>query len=220
MEKSRQVGEGEASLLFPQERHSYRSVSPGRWKVCWYTFGGHHIKDLLATLKIHGSGIYQLSHHKALEAHIHQALGLLQVKDSLRFLDCSASVYAFILDLNKYTIRDGDSFHRIHYVLRDVFNYIEENYNRPISIDDLAEIMGYSPQYFCQIFKKAMNMRPFEYLNFFRVNKSKTLLIRHPELFLREVAGMAGYDSESYFSTVFRKQEKMSPRSFRELNRL
>jgi AraC-like DNA-binding protein len=80
--------------------------------------------------------------------------------------------------------------------------------------------MGYSTQYFCQIFKTAMKMRPIEYLNVFRVNKSKTLLINHPELSLNEIAKMTGYDSESYFSTVFRNQEKMSPRSFRELNRL
>lgn len=54
-----------------------------------------------------------------------------------------------------------------------------------------------------------------EYVNRERINRSKELMLQNPRLKLREVAASVGIDSPSYFSSVFRKIEGISPEQFR-----
>jgi AraC-like DNA-binding protein len=57
-----------------------------------------------------------------------------------------------------------------------------------------------------------------EYLNNVRINKSKDLLMKNPDLRIKDVSVRSGYDSTSYFCSIFRRMEGMSPGKFRELH--
>ena len=110
------------------------------------------------------------------------------------------------MDFNKYVhLPEDDSFELLHSRLTPVFDYIEKNYQKVIGIEDMAAILDISPQHLCHVFKKVLNCRPFEYLNFLRINKSKTMMFKNRKLKIREVAESCGYHDTSYFCSVFRK---------------
>lgn len=208
---------GHGMMLFPEGSHDYQAVE-GRWVVNWFTFGGHHIENMLKTIGIGGSGIFALSNPQVLDARAELALNLLSTEDPTRGLECSSLVYGFLLELYKYITSGEESVDSRYLKLREAFNFIEANYSRPVSIQNLADTIGVSPQYFCRLFKKATDMRPFEYLNHYRVGKSKQLLSCTNRK-IGEIAALVGYEREGYFCTIFKRMEGLSPSRFREIHK-
>jgi AraC-like DNA-binding protein len=208
---------GQGMMLFPEGSHEYRALEEP-WVVNWFTFGGHHIENMLKTAGIDGSGIYAVSNPRALEARAEMALNILFTQEPTKGLECSTLVYGFLLDLYKYITSEEDSVDSRYLKLQGAFSFIEESYSGPISIQELADSVGFSPQYFCRLFKRATGMRPFEYLNYHRVGKAKQLLSCSSRK-ISDIAEAVGYESEGYFCTIFRKFEGINPSKFREIHR-
>ncbi len=93
--------------------------------------------------------------------------------------------------------------------------YIEENYMRPLSVQDIAGHFGYADAYFCRIFKQHFGKSLVTYLTDYRVQKAK-------ELFgvlngnIKDISQAVGYEDPNYFAKVFRRATGMSPRDFRD----
>ena len=83
-----------------------------------------------------------------------------------------------------------------------------------LGLKELSRVAGLSPQYLCRIFKDCLNLRPFEYIAGKRIQEAKRLLIEG-ELTVNEIAAMTGYNNCSYFCSVFKKHEMLSPAQFR-----
>ncbi len=92
--------------------------------------------------------------------------------------------------------------------------YIREHFRENINREDVAAVACITPNYLSKQFRnrKGMNLR--EYINKIRIDEAKRLLLS-TNLPVSEIAGMAGYDNISYFSTVFRKHVGMSPVDWR-----
>jgi AraC-like DNA-binding protein len=78
--------------------------------------------------------------------------------------------------------------------------------------------VGVTPQHFCRLFKSATGRRPFEYLNAYRIARSKDLMVQRPDLPIRAIAEQCGYESLNYFCSVFRRFEGMSAGHYRKLH--
>jgi AraC family transcriptional regulator of arabinose operon len=216
--KKETVGHNQAMFLFPGDAHEYRSMpdSAVPWRVHWFTFGGYHLEQLLHTLKIHRSGVYYISNGEILDSRVEQALLTLKAHRSSKGLDCSVQVYAVLMEIYRHVHSIADqSIHHQHERLQPVFDLIAESYHKALSIDDLADTVDLTPQHFCSVFKRTMNCRPIEYLNLFRISKSKELLLTHRELKISEIAPKVGYVNVPYFTTLFRKLEGVTPSEFR-----
>jgi AraC family transcriptional regulator of arabinose operon len=216
--KDFRVGHNQAMFLFPGDAHEYRSSEDSTvpWKVHWFTFGGYHLEQLLHTLQVHESGVYFISNGEILDSRVEQALLTLQAHRSSKGLDCSVLVYSVLMEIYRHAHALSDqSMHHRHERLQPVFDLIAQQYQRPLSIDDLAATLDLTPQHFCAVFKRTMNCRPIEYLNLFRISKSKELLLTHKEMRISEIAPRVGYDNVPYFTTLFRKLEGVSPSEFR-----
>jgi YesN/AraC family two-component response regulator len=64
------------------------------------------------------------------------------------------------------------------------------------------------------VFKKYMNLRPFEYLTKKRIQEAKRLLVQTSTP-IAKIGKMVGYEDKSYFGYVFKKYEKVTPSEFR-----
>lgn len=92
--------------------------------------------------------------------------------------------------------------------------YLRGNYMRPISLADAAREVHLSPSYFSRIFKEEMGRNFRAYLNGLRVENSRSLLADE-SVPLAEVAGMAGFQDQSYFTKVFKRLTGVSPGEYR-----
>ncbi len=211
-----EVPPGQGMLLYPNERHAYHARKEP-WYVDWITFSGYHIVDMLQYIGLPQTGVYGVSEPPALEHHIRKALSTLKSDYPLRGIDGSAIVYQLMMDFFKYVQREGAVSHDAHVRrLKPALDLIEREIHRSLTLEDLAAEVGVTPQYFCDLFKSITRYRPTEYINQRRVERAKELLIRNPRDKVHDIARQVGFESDSYFSTVFRKYEGVSPRTYRE----
>jgi len=107
---------------------------------------------------------------------------------------------------------DSSSAH--HRVLMRVMSYIEENYHRELSLDELAREADMSPSHLTRQFKMTTGMAPVEYCRSFRIAKSGELL-KSPGATVTEVASAMGFSDISVFSRQFKQVTGMSPTEYR-----
>ena len=92
--------------------------------------------------------------------------------------------------------------------------YIQENYNKDISLDDVSGIVNISPYYFSKIFKEETGENFIEYLTKVRIEKAKEFLVQ-PEVSIKEAGIQSGYTDPNYFSRIFKKQTDMTPSEYK-----
>src|SRR5262249_41448223 len=82
--------------------------------------------------------------------------------------------------------------------------YIQQNYTRAFSLVELCNSIGVSRSYLSRIFKLDTGISLWDYLNRFRIQKARSLLLLGDGS-ISEVAAAVGYSDVSYFSRVFRE---------------
>lgn len=100
--------------------------------------------------------------------------------------------------------------------LRIILGHIEENLNRDLRLAELAAIHGWSPFYFCRIFKRATGYSPHQYVLRLRIDRAKTML-GDRSMELADIALELGFGSQSHFGVMFRRIAGCTPRQFRKL---
>ena len=93
-------------------------------------------------------------------------------------------------------------------------NYVRNNYNKKISLEDISEYVYLSKSYLSKIFKDEMNCTLTNYINNVRVEKSKSLLL-DSSLSLADIAYMVGFEDQSYYTKVFKKVTGVSPGKYK-----
>ncbi|MBS4200585.1 helix-turn-helix transcriptional regulator [Bacillus sp. FJAT-49732] len=103
-----------------------------------------------------------------------------------------------------------------NYHLTELLDYLRENYNKSITVQQAASMVNLSPNHFCKIFKKVTSKTLIEYLNILRVNEAERILME-TDLPITEVAEKVGYGSITYFGRVFKKIKNISPSAIRNI---
>ena len=100
-------------------------------------------------------------------------------------------------------------------LVRQAMAYIHEHYAEPISRTSLAQYVAFSEDYLTYCFRKELGVTPIAYLNRFRVNQAKRLLVETGKS-ITEIALDVGFSDSSYFSRVFRREVGISPEAYRQ----
>ena len=92
--------------------------------------------------------------------------------------------------------------------------YIQENYSKDISLDDVSGQVNISPYYFSKIFKDETGENFIEYLTRVRIERAKELLV-DANISVKEAGIQSGYSDPNYFSRIFKKQMDMTPSEYK-----
>ncbi|MNI73746.1 HTH-type transcriptional regulator YesS [compost metagenome] len=93
--------------------------------------------------------------------------------------------------------------------------FIFEHYMDDISRNDVAASVFLTPEYFAKLFKAETGIVIKDFINNCRIERAKDLLI-NSDTSISMIASQVGFDSISYFSTVFKKLTGVSPQVFRK----
>ena len=97
----------------------------------------------------------------------------------------------------------------------EVLKFIDENYKKNITLDQLSSIMKISTMYFSNYFKRVFHISPKQYILNKRLTESQRLLLEG-RMSVKEIAYEVGFENENYFSEFFSQKVGISALKFRK----
>ena len=145
-----------------------------------------------------------------------QYMSTIEIMQNIMTLKTSDSLLKFINDLVDEIDRINKTYRQsnIENSYNRIKNFIESNYkNSLLSLEDVANELGYSVSYISAILKKN-NTSFTKYLTSIRLEKAK-ILLANPDNKLVMIASEVGYEDPYYFSHCFKKYTGISPLEYR-----
>ena len=99
--------------------------------------------------------------------------------------------------------------------LKKTFQLIDDAYDQPLTLRDLAAAAGLTPNYFCRFFQKITHRSPIDYLNYYRI-EAACIRLAHSDENITEIALATGFNDISYFIKTFRKYKGISPLKYQK----
>ena len=214
--KEKIVSAGHMVLYKPEEIQKYVYYLEDNPEVFWIHFTGSDVKNILA---YHGISLDEhvfycgvLPDYKALFRKIIQELQLCRYG----YEDYIASLFNDILLLvDRQQHEQKKATGNVQEQIERAAAYFNENYNTKISIDDYAESLHISTNWFIHNFKQYAGMSPAQYILSLRMVNAQSLLER-TTYNIKEISEIVGYENPLYFSRVFKREIGKSPAQYRK----
>jgi len=101
--------------------------------------------------------------------------------------------------------------------IRPAINYIDANYDKPITLAEIAKVSHLSVSRLAHVFKEQMGITIIDYVTSVRIERAKQLLLATDQN-CTEICFEVGYNNQSYFTRTFKGLVGMTPRQFRTMN--
>ena len=133
------------------------------------------------------------------------------------YIHLKALFYEFFYEMftGNYIITTDAEQNRNLLSVKKVLEYISIHYREPLSVKELSGISNYSEFYFMKLFKQYTGKTAAAYLNDYRLEKAKSLLL-HTDNSVTDIAAEAGFNNTSYFIKKFQEANQISPHKFRK----
>lgn len=96
-----------------------------------------------------------------------------------------------------------------------IIRFFEQNYARPIRLEDLPPLCGKSVSSIVRLFREGLGQSPIEYLINLRLEKGAALL-RRKTMTVAAIAAATGFSDSNYFTKMFSRKFALSPREYRK----
>jgi AraC-like DNA-binding protein/ligand-binding sensor protein len=100
-------------------------------------------------------------------------------------------------------------------VIVRALQYIRRNFHHKLTLEDVAHAVALSPNYFSHIFNDALNTSFTSYVNRVRVEYAMRLLATST-MPIVEIAGLSGFEDQSYFTRIFKLTIGITPSQYRK----
>lgn len=207
--------QGSFVLYKPYEHQEFYITAEENADKYWCHFDGVFVEQLLKTHDLNDKRIITVPPDK-------RYLQLFQLMRST--LDSKPDYFTELcnLYLQELIVTIGSEYKKQNLYeifpesVKNVLEYIRNNYYEKLTVEKLSKIGMTNPKTLTRQFIKYLNEPPIKYLNKFRINKAKILLIQSQHK-INEIALSVGFQDPLYFSTVFRAETGLSPREYRNM---
>lgn len=101
-----------------------------------------------------------------------------------------------------------------HLKINKAMHYVRENYQKRLTVDEIATVVGLSPEYLSSKFHQVTGTTLPNYINQHKITEAKELL-HFTDMSLLEISEYLSYSSQSYFQTMFKKTTGKTPKEYR-----
>jgi transcriptional regulator GlxA family with amidase domain len=120
---------------------------------------------------------------------------------------------------NEFVTMENTGTNRVSQArFRRMTYFIEQNYWKKLSLDDIAASVGVSKREALRCFQCSVPLSPIEYLNKYRLQQAWKLLL-HTDHSITEIAESTGFESTSYFDRLFKREFHTTPRKHRSTSK-
>lgn len=207
-----------------KERSLLESFLQGNDKTSLQT-----IEELIDWMEINLQGIENIKHkiYESLLVLIRETgmnLNIMEfdedcetMRRNLFLFDSTRELRAFAKNYiqNKIIELNNIKASRTNSLLSLLTKFIDENFDKDISLESVSDVIKVSPFYLSKLFKKETGMNFIDYLTEFRIKKAKEFL-SSPTNNVKDVCFMVGYKDPNYFARVFKKVCGITPTEYRD----
>ncbi len=133
-----------------------------------------------------------------------------------------SQTYAFICSVfNKYTqmVVDAKKTDLSDNLIEQCRQYVITHYKEKITVGDIADYIGRSPNYLSAVFKEKTGKSLTTYINEEKISAAQNIL-RYSDLDVAAVANFLSYSSQAYFGKVFKDVTGMTPKKYKDAYRV
>ena len=198
--------------------YKYYSNKRDPWEFNWLLLNGKDVTWFYQKLCVNNTFIFDIDRVLSLREQFELIYNINKHGDAFCEISTSNLIYNILTQLyiaaNLYQKKRMGSETEYPDAIKMVFDYIEQNYFKKITLQELSKVTFLSPSHLLRQFKKYTGTTPQEYLNLYRLNMAKKLLLA-PELTAEQIALNVGYCSASYFGKKFKEYTGDTPDKFR-----
>lgn len=207
-------------LIFPGQITTYIADQNLPWEYVWIEFDGLRVKEALDLTELSVSTPVYHSHSKDLrEQLMNEMLYIVHhAKESPFHLIGHLYLFLDYLTQSAKSKKLVQSSKMSDYYIKEAINYIEQNFQNNITIEDIAAVCGINRSYFGKIFRNSIGRSPQEFLMNYRMVKA-TELLKLTSLSIAEIGSAVGYENQLHFSRAFKTIYGVSPREWRNQHR-
>lgn len=217
-----ELGAGDTFLIKPEQLISYESHAADPWHYRWAAFAGAQAPLMVreAGFDSPGSQIVRLKDMRRAAALYSRIYGTFRAGGASASMQAAGYLQLLLAQYSE-ALHERESGpapwkHReTDRLYRQVVHYLTTQYTHPVSIEAMAEALGYNRGYLSRLFKRHTGMSPVQFLLKLRVDKARQMLRERPELTVEQVAASVGIQDALYFSKQFRRFYGQSPTAYR-----
>lgn len=205
---------GDTMLTIVPHNHRYWLEEGGRWEFFWISMSGQEAVRVHRIIQATTGPVFRLR-PETIEHLAQCCLRLVEGEGETPGV-ASAIAYEAAMALydevfSRHGVRtDGEAG-----VVQQVIEHVRKNVDKTLSVNELAEIAGFSRAHFSRMFRASEGIAPAEFVLHERMRRGARLLTSHSHLPVKEIAVLCGFDEPNYFAKVFRRFFGTSPTEFR-----
>ena len=217
-----QIGPRSGFLIDPGRINVYCADQKFPWEYVWVEFDGLRARELMEEAGLSNDHpVFHPVSDTAADKLRDEMLRLTQYPDNSRPLGIIGQLYLIMDALiqgssNKKRLQGGKLS---RFYAQEALSFIEQNYTLPITVEDMANRCNLNRSYFGKVFKDMIGQSPQDFLIRYRMSKATTLLTS-TSLSIGDISVQVGYPNQLHFSRAFRNIYGMSPRQYRQQNKL
>lgn len=206
---------GDFLYIQPQKTVTMIADKNDPWSFYWIRFTGELVQKYMERINIsYKDPILSIKDSMLIPQKIVEIVNYSQSPDSSDFLYSSKLMeifnefYRILPNVDEKSVNSPEKI-----FTRAVF-YIRNNYESPISINDVVNYVSIDRTYLYKLFKENLNIGPKEYLTKYRLKKAAEMLKTSPET-IAIIAQSSGFSSYEGFTKTFHKYMGCSPTEYK-----
>lgn len=215
--KEQIITEGNMILYRPNEVQMYYYYAPDKTEAYWVHFTGRHVESILEFYELpETENVFYTGTSPDYQWMYRQMIQELQLCRANYEELLSLMLRHIFIMINRYIVEGRKASSDIQNEIERATHYFNENYNKPLNIDEYAESRHMSTCWFIRSFKQILKVTPMQYILSLRMANAQSLL-ETSEYNISEIAEAVGYDNPLYFSRLFHKHIGVSPSEYRKM---
>jgi len=218
--QSHTLGPGHTFLIRPKRLFSYASDGEQPWRYRWVAFAGDRAESLLAEAGFGADRlVVETGASRAPADRCRDIYEAFRSRSPSASLEAAGQLHLLLACMKRADPEGAASPQKAEThgeeLVRQVIGYLSTQYAEPLSIEAMAETLGYNRAYLSRLFKRHTGVTPIAFLTRIRTDRGKRLLRERPELTVEQVASSVGFQDALYFSKQFRRAYGTTPTGYR-----
>lgn len=203
---------GDAYIIHEHSEHYYFSNKTNPWTKIWFNVKGTLVEHLLKDYGL--SDIVLFPNFKNPEP-LRQIISSAEKKSDTQNEEITIMLHQYIQELSKFNYCNSgeNSVKNIHAI--KIKNYINNNIDKQISLEDISKIVFLSKAQIINIFKEEYGLTPYSYIINEKISFAKRMLLG-TSLSISNIADSLSFTDAQYFSNYFKKYTGVSPSKYRK----